>query len=166
MRGLMIALLLATVSGAGAEKIISGYTGAFYGDKTEAWRSYIPLMKEAGFNCLDFKVHPANFDPADAGYREFVGQVARAVDEAGLQCHLRGGGGTGGPGLVAVGGQAGNHAGDPLFRKLSSETIGHPAVPVRPPGRGAAAGVLEVRLSWVVKSHGSCRARQRGPWPM
>jgi hypothetical protein len=88
MRGLMIAILVATVSGAGAEKIISGYTGAFYGDKTEAWRSYIPLMKEAGFNCLDLKVHPANFDPADPGYREFVGQVARAVDEAGLQCHL------------------------------------------------------------------------------
>jgi len=69
-------------------RILSGYTGAFLGGD-DRWREYLPLMAEHGFTAVDFKLHPANFDlEDDADMREFVREVATAVDEAGLDFYV------------------------------------------------------------------------------
>jgi hypothetical protein len=70
-------------------RIISGYTGAFLSDEDDRWRDYLPLLVEHGFTAVDFKLHPKNFPlDDDAQMRQFVHEVATAVDEAGLDFYI------------------------------------------------------------------------------
>jgi hypothetical protein len=70
-------------------RILSGYTGAFVGDDEDRWRDYLPLLAEHGFTAVDFKLHPKSFPlDDDAEMREFVHEVASAVDEAGLDLYV------------------------------------------------------------------------------
>ncbi len=70
-------------------RILSGYTGAFLSDDDDRWREYLPLLAEHDFTAVDFKLHPKNFPlDDDAQMREFVREVATAVDEAGLDFYV------------------------------------------------------------------------------
>ncbi|MBD3292464.1 MAG: hypothetical protein GF393_06040 [Armatimonadia bacterium] len=70
-------------------RILSGYTGAFVGDEDDRWREYLPLLADHGFTVVDFKLHPSSFPlDDDASMREFVHEVATAVDEAGLDFYI------------------------------------------------------------------------------
>ncbi len=71
------------------QRILSGYTGAFRDDETDGWRDYLPLLSEHGFTAIDLKLHPKNFDlDDDASMREFVHEIATAIDEAGLDFYV------------------------------------------------------------------------------
>ncbi|MFO8081402.1 MAG: hypothetical protein R6V07_14020 [Armatimonadota bacterium] len=70
-------------------RILAGYTGAFLGQEEERWRAYLPLLEDHGFTAVDFKLHPRTFPlDDDAQMREFVHEVAHAVDEAGLDFYV------------------------------------------------------------------------------
>jgi hypothetical protein len=88
------ALLSPTSAGAQEEyethpRILAGYTGAARDDESERWREYLPLLAEHGFTAVDLKLHPKSFSlEDDASMREFVHEVANAVDEAGLDFYI------------------------------------------------------------------------------
>ena len=70
-------------------RLLSAYTGAFRDDEDDGWRDYLPLLSEYGFTAIDLKLHPKNFDlDDDAAMRDFVHEVATAVDEAGLDFYV------------------------------------------------------------------------------
>ena len=85
---IFVLLCVAIPAATAAERILGAYGGAFMGDEKEGWRDYIPLLVESGFNTYDLKLHPAEFDPDDPEYAEFVARVANAVDEAGLAFYI------------------------------------------------------------------------------
>jgi len=91
--GLLVALmtcfLLSSVAPAQAqpapeERILAGYGGAWFGDEGQRWRDYPSLMAARGFNTLDLKLGPPDFDMQDDAFGEFVAEVAKVVDDAGL----------------------------------------------------------------------------------
>lgn len=67
--------------------VLSGYTGAFYGLQ-QTWRDFLPLLRENGFSAIDLKLHPGKTGADDPGYAAWVGEVAKAVEEAGLELHV------------------------------------------------------------------------------
>jgi len=70
------------------EPILAGYSGAFRGGDSAGWKKLIQLTAEHGFNTIDLKLHPANFDMADPEYVAFVKEVAEEAHNAGLAFYV------------------------------------------------------------------------------
>lgn len=71
-----------------AKPILAGYSGAFHGGKSAGWKDIVCLTAEHGFNTIDLKLHPSNFDMTDPGYAAFVKDVADGVHAAGLDLYV------------------------------------------------------------------------------
>lgn len=85
LAGTLLCLVPATAQ---PRPVLSGYTGAFYGLENQSWRDFLPLLRDNGFKAIDLKLHPGKATADDPGYAAWVGQVAKAVQDAGLELHV------------------------------------------------------------------------------
>ena len=73
-------------AGAREAPLLAGYAGAFFG--SDSYKRYLPLLRDHGFNTVDLKVHPADFDMNSPEMEGFITEVVREARAHGLRVHL------------------------------------------------------------------------------
>jgi hypothetical protein len=73
-------------AGAREAPLLAGYAGAFFG--SDSYKRYLPLLRDHGFNAVDLKVHPADFDMNSPEMEAFLTEVVREARAHGLRVLL------------------------------------------------------------------------------